>query len=247
MLKLQQEAPGDPEEASRAAVGSPGAAPRRPQGPPGAPQDPPDGAKTGPRRPKTAPRRPQDRPKTAQGDPRTTQSGPKTPPRRPLGPLGRPWSLQDRPGPLRDTPRDPPGLPKMQMLRRFGGQIGSGLESIRDPPETPKMQMLERFGDQIVSGLGSIRALVFIKIRQPQRRVISSTNQSSSSSLKLAVFKFQSQVPVARRTFTRGLARIPSSIFPGHLQNYAPCSPIPCLLLHRFSWGPLSGIPFGRF
>ena len=105
------------------------------------------------------------------------------------------------------------------------------------PPEPPKMQMLERFGGQIVSGLGSIRALVFIKIRQPQRRVISSTNQSSSSSLKLAVFKFQSQVPVARRTFTRGLARIPSSIFPGHLQNYAPCSPIPCLLLHRFSLG----------
>ena len=138
MLKLQQEAPGDPEEASRAAVGSPGAAPRRPQGPPGAPQDPPDGPKTGPRRPKTAPRRPQDRPKTAQGDPRTAQSGPKTPPGRPLGPLGRSWAPQDRPGPPRDTPRDPPGLSKMQMLRRFGGQIGSGLESIRDPPGTPE-------------------------------------------------------------------------------------------------------------
>ena len=198
-----------------------------------------DGPKTAQDDPKTTPRPPQDGPRRPQDGPKRPQDAPRAAPGASWTPLGYPRP----PGPPRDTPRDPPGPSKMQMLGRFGGQIGSGLESIRDPPETPKMQMLERFGDQIVSGLGSIRALVFIKIRQPQRRVISSTNQSSSSSLKLAVLKFQSQVPVARRTFTRGLARIPSSIFPGHLQNYAPCSPIPCLLLHRFSLGsPLGDI-----
>ena len=217
MLKLQQEAPEDLEEASRAAVGSPGAAPRRPKGSPGAPQEPLDGSKTAPRRPKTAPRRPQDRPKTAQGDPRTAQSGPKTPPGRPLGPLGRPWATQDRPDPLGTPPGTPPGPRKCKCWDDLVVKLGPVWGLFETPPDPPKMQMLERFGGQIVSGLGSIRALVFIKIRQPQRRVISSTNQSSSSSLKLAVFKFQSQVPVARRTFTRGLARIPSSIFPGHL------------------------------
>ena len=148
--------------------------------------------------------------------------------------------------PLGTPPGTPPGPRKCKCWDDLVVKLGP-VWGLFETPDPPKMQMLERFGGQIVSGLGSIRALVFIKIRQPQRRVTSSTNQSSSSSLKLAVFKFQSQVPVARRTFTRGLARIPSSIFPGHLQNYAPCSPIPCLLLHRFSWGPLSGIPFGRF
>ena len=112
MLILQQEAPGDPEEASRAAVGSPGAAPRRPQGPPGAPQDPPDGAKTGPRRPKTAQDGPKTTPRPPQDGPRRPQDGPKRPQDAPRAAPGASWTPLSPPRPPGTPSGHPPGPPR---------------------------------------------------------------------------------------------------------------------------------------
>ena len=108
--------------------------PRAPRGPPGPPRRPQDGPKTAQDGPKTTPRPPQDGPRRPQDGPKRPQDAPRAAPGASWTPLGYPRP----PGPPRDTPRDPPGPSKMQMLGRFGGQIGSGLESIRDPPGTPE-------------------------------------------------------------------------------------------------------------